>query len=404
MKKYFPLILTSLLLLAVVAVLLFRLHRNSFETVLVVETDAMSVVNYYYPRAVQLQKARPQQILHFPAFVSTSPKYGALRLGSGADSEITIMLDEQPDGGMPLLYVDKNNNEDLTDDGEAVWDEDKPEYWMKEVLIDVSYRSEGKDRTVPYPVKLYRYKYKLPNAIVAFRSGYRKGVIALRDSSYKIAVFDDDVDGLFHDLKQGALVIDLNRDGVLQGGVDSPEYFPLTSSFNVNGVSYGVKKVSPAGDRIRLAVVDSLIFPKQDVESVIRAPQFRMPGIDGQSVDLTLLRSKVVLVDFWATWCEPWERNLPALAKIYSKYHHKGFELIGVSLDEDLVQLNAYLKEKRVRWPQIADRRGWDMPLAGLYKVNAIPKNFLLDKKGMIRYRDLYGAQLETKVFELLNE
>lgn len=399
MKRFLPAIAAAVLLMALIIIAILFLKRETFTAALAMQSDAMSVVNYYFPKRIGLQDAPLESNLKLPRL--NAPKFGALVLGDGADSLVTLVLDETGDSS--FLYIDKNNNEDLTDDGETAWDEEHTEYRTKEALIDVNYAS-GSKAAVPYPVVFYRYKYRLPDAVIAYRNGYREGVIALKDTTYRIAVFDDDVDGRFDDMDSGALVLDLNRDGVLDGKSDSPEYYALSSPFNVNGITYRVKRVSCSGNKLTLAVADTSVYPKSALEVGMRAPNFRLPDIDGQFVELTALRGQVVLLDFWATWCVPWEEHRADLKRIYNRYHQRGFEIIGLSLDYDLDLLKAYVSQYDLRWPQVADGRGWNMPVVSLYNIGAIPKNVLIDKKGVIRYKDLYGQKLDSKVYELILE
>jgi len=400
MKRFLPAIIAALLLGALIIFAVFFFDRDEFTAVLAMESDAMSVVNYYYPQRIVLQDAPLEANLKLPR-LNASPKFGALVLGNGADSLVSLVLDETE--ASSLLYIDKNNNEDLADDGDGGWDEEHAQYRTKEVLVDVNYRSSGQ-AAVPYPIVLYRYKYRLQDTVIAYRNGYREGTVMLKDTTYRIALFDDDADGRFDDMASGALVIDLNRDGILDGQSDSPEYFALSTQLHVNGTTYRVQSASPSGDKLTLAIADTMVSPKTALEVGMRAPQFRLPDLDGNLVDLAALRGQVVLLDFWATWCPPWEEHRSRLKSIYDKYHHRGFEIIGVSLDYDLELLKRYVAEHHLRWPQVADGRGWDMPVVSLYNIGAIPKNVLIDKKGVIRYKDVYGKKLDGKVYELILE
>ncbi|MFQ5768922.1 MAG: TlpA family protein disulfide reductase [bacterium] len=403
-KKFLPpvyfFVLAGIMLLS----FLLRSNKNVFITELEMESDAMAIVNYYIPKRINLQDAPQERDLKLPEFKSKQPKFGVLILGNSPDSLITLALDELQEGSFSYIYIDKNNNEDLSDDGEPFWDEDKNGYWTKEALVDVHYKEGKKKAAVPYPITFYRYKHRLQDSIIAFRNGYRKGNITLKDSTYKIALLDDDLDGLFNDLEKGALIIDVNRDGILVGSTDSFEYFSLNHPFNINGITYGVKHITPAGNWIAISVADSLAPPKMVLAPGSEAPTFSMTVLDGRVINLLDLRDKVVLLDFWASWCKPWQEELLTLKQVYYRYHEQGFEIIGLNLDYDLDRLKEYLTKHRIVWPQITDGHGWEMPLVALYHVEAIPRNFLLDRNGTIRYKDLRGRNLQMKVRELLNE
>ncbi len=378
--------------------------RNEFTAQLVMESDAMAIVNYYYPQRIVLRDSPLERDLKLPQFNFENPKFGTLSLGNSADSLVTLVLDESPNHRFSYLYVDKNNNEDLTDDGDPDWDDDKNVYLIKDAIIDVYYKNGSKKAAVPYHVTFYRYKNRLMDSIVAYRNGYRKGFVTLMDSTYKIAILDDDLNGLFNERGKGALIIDINRDGVLNGNTDSDEYYPLTAPFNVNGVSYRVKRIAPAGDLIVFSLADTSVAPKVSLFTGVEAPPFRMTTLDGRIIELNDLKDTVVLLDFWASWCKPWETELPYLKRIYSRHHQKGFEIIGINLDFDLAVVREFVQTHRLTWPQISTGSGWEMPLVEMYRVEAIPKNYLLDRNGIIRYKDVRGKNLELAVRELLNE
>ncbi len=130
-KKYLPLTAVSVVVLALI--LWFVLSRpKEYKAQLAMESDAMSIVNYYNPKRIRLQEHPLESNIKLPEFIFTSPKFGALVIGNGPDSLITIALDESPGKGESFLFIDRNNNQDLTDDEDYNWDDDKSTYWTKE--------------------------------------------------------------------------------------------------------------------------------------------------------------------------------------------------------------------------------------------------------------------------------
>ncbi len=129
---------------------------------------------------------------------------------------------------------------------------------------------------------------------------------------------------------------------------------------------------------------------------------FKETATDGRVVDLAAYRGKVVLIDFWATWCGPCVDELPHLKAAYEKYHAEGFEVIGISLDKDGDKLAAFTKKHALEWPQLFDGQGWQNKLAQAYGIRSIPATFLLDREGKIIAKGLRGTALATKVGEAL--
>ena len=135
----------------------------------------------------------------------------------------------------------------------------------------------------------------------------------------------------------------------------------------------------------------------------LESADFKGQGLDGEELSLDAMKGKVVLVDFWATWCGPCIGELPHLKEAYERYRAQGFEIVGVSLDDDDREaFLAELQDREISWPQIYDGKGWEAELARRYRVSGIPTMILLDRDGRVAEVNLRGDKLVDRIGELI--
>lgn len=185
---------------------------------------------------------------------------------------------------------------------------------------------------------------------------------------------------VFNDIEKGKLfIVQLKRD------------FPETKPGRSTDIILASIEQQEAARKVQAGLVEGVLFPA-----------FAEKDIGGKPLSLADYKGKVVLIDFWATWCGPCRAELPSVLKTYAKYHRAGFEIIGISLDSDQNKLESFIKQKNMTWPQLFDGLGWQNKLAQRYGVQSIPATYLLDREGKIIAKDLRGEALEEAVGKAL--
>lgn len=134
------------------------------------------------------------------------------------------------------------------------------------------------------------------------------------------------------------------------------------------------------------------------------APDIKLPQPNGDTLSLSSLRGKVVLIDFWASWCRPCRAENPNNVKLYKKWHSKGFDIFAVSLDDDPNRWKGAIAADSLVWNHVSDLRGWGCVPAKAYHVSGIPNTVLIDAQGRIIAKGLRGEQLSAKLEELLGK
>jgi thiol-disulfide isomerase/thioredoxin/mannose/fructose/N-acetylgalactosamine-specific phosphotransferase system component IIB len=132
------------------------------------------------------------------------------------------------------------------------------------------------------------------------------------------------------------------------------------------------------------------------------APDITATTPDGQQVSLSSMRGKIVLVDFWASWCGPCRQENPNVVRTYNNYKDKGFDILGVSLDDKRDRWIKAINDDKLNWQHISELKSWQSSFVRNYNITGIPFTVLLDKEGKIIATNLRGAALENKLAEIL--
>lgn len=144
-------------------------------------------------------------------------------------------------------------------------------------------------------------------------------------------------------------------------------------------------------------------IPNRDIGTKVGqyAADISLPNPEGKIVTLSSLRGQYVMVDFWASWCGPCRQANPEVVRLYSQYKDKGFEILGVSLDNDRGRWIKAIESDGLTWPQVSDLGGWNSSAALLYGVNSIPHTILIDKEGKIISRFTGAESLKKRLEQL---
>lgn len=167
-------------------------------------------------------------------------------------------------------------------------------------------------------------------------------------------------------------------------------------------------KYSLLGDSARNTILgkelSNYLKQLQTGEIGMLAPDFTMKTPDGKLVSLYGVKAKAKIIDFWASWCGPCRAENPNVRRLYEKYHDKGLEIIGVSLDSKKEPWVNAIQKDGLEWLQVSDLKGWKNAAAKMYGVKGIPHLLVLDSENRIVGEKLYGEKLEQCVINILNK
>ncbi len=245
--------------------------------------------------------------------------------------------------------------------------------------------SRNKDKTFDR-YALLNYKFELLTSLNRFQEALDVGVekativtsprqaLLVAEAYIKLNEFEHALDWLEISVNRGLLSYTLLNDGIYDPLRDNKRFIPLIET---------IKKKNGIGQP---------------------AKSFSCSTICSKKISNDMFKGKVLLIDFWATWCPPCMKQMPNIKKCYNEFKDRNFEIIGIAEETNLKNLKKYLQINDIDWPNVANDNGKFDELAANYGVKNIPASFLIDKQGVLRHVNLTENDLRKAINELLNE
>lgn len=362
-------------------------------------TGALKKLGFYETQTLSLVSERPASVKVLPAGAQTT-QFGELRLGPAEKPALFPVAVAGAESESPRIYVDGNRDGDFTNDPPIEWnvlpygvsDQRKLSRHLGSADVQLPVGPETKS------ARLHLFMFdpadpSRPNAkhqLHFYRDYGFEGKVTLEQRTYAAFLSDEKSTGDFRGTASTAgsgviLYLDLNGNGRFDR---TTEAFDVRKPFSIGASTFEVKDLTSAGSFTiappagKAAAAAPPPVAASDLQVGSSAIAFKAKDLDGKEIAFPGdYKGKVVLLDFWATWCGPCRKEIPHLVEAYTTHHGKGFEVLGISLDkpDGDKRLRDFIKDNAMPWAQVFDGKYWSADVAKLYDIHSIPAAFLVD-------------------------
>jgi thiol-disulfide isomerase/thioredoxin len=358
----------------------------------------------YYPVQLPLSPRKPEGLKKEPQYRG-APKYATLRLGNVPDAPPFIIALDEPEGAEARIFVDVNHNGDLTDDGDGAWtakrDTGRKMYGLNHYVLTASWEVGKRKRRVTGPYGLAFYRFPDLQTLLMYREAARTGTFLVDGKPHKVMLVENDADGVYAKPAQTAeearksrpvwLLIDMDDDGKF--AMSATESFDVRVPFKLGEKTYEAE-IPADGSQIALKptvreVIDlSPKSPPPPLAAGKVAPDFKAEAWGGGAIGLEQFKGKVVVLDFWATWCGPCQKSMPHLQKVYESVKEQEVVVLALCVFDERDAYQKWVPENQSKYSfQFAfdpAGRSDNGIAAKLYSVTGIPTTFVIDRDGKV--------------------